>query len=60
MSKNISQKENKKIRKQREFRKKCEDCGTLSKAYRMFDIDGKNLVECLVCLNCGLGKPSIK
>lgn len=60
MSNNTSQKEDKKIRKQREFRKKCEDCGTLSKAYRMFDIDGKNLVEHLVCLNCGLGTPSIK
>lgn len=53
-------KENKNIRKQRELRKKCEDCGTMSKAYRMFDIDGKNLIEHLVCLDCGLGSPSIK
>lgn len=44
----------------KEWQKKCEDCGTMSKAYRMFDIDGKNLVECLVCLDCGLGSPPIK
>jgi len=54
------QKENEKFRKQREYRKKCEDCGTMSKAYRIFDIDGKNLVEHLICLDCGLGTPSIK
>jgi hypothetical protein len=47
-------------RKTREFRKKCEVCGTMSKAYRMFDIDGKNLIEHLICLDCGLGSPSIK
>ena len=46
--------------RKREYGKKCEDCGTMSKVYRMFDIDGKNLVEHLVCLECGLGSPSIK
>lgn len=55
-----TEKENKVNRKKREFRKKCENCGTMSKAYRMFDIDGKNLVEYLACLNCGSGTPSIK
>lgn len=57
MNNSASQKEDKEIRRQREFRKKCEDCGTMSKAYRMFDVDGKNLVEHLVCLECGLGTP---
>ena len=60
MNNKMSQKENKKNHRQKEYRKKCEDCGTMSKAYRMFDIDGKNLVEHLVCLDCGLGSPSIK
>ncbi|MEA3295851.1 MAG: hypothetical protein U9Q27_01750 [Patescibacteria group bacterium] len=60
MNNKITQKRNKTSRKKREFRKKCEDCGTMSKAYRMFDIDGTNLVEHLVCLNCGLGRPSLK
>lgn len=60
MNTKILQKEEKKYCKKKEFRKKCEDCGTMSKAYRMFDIDGKNLVEHLVCLDCGLGSPSIK
>jgi len=60
MNDKITEKENKKDCKKREFRKKCEDCGTMSKAYRMFDIDGKNLVEYMACLNCGLGAPSIK
>lgn len=60
MTNKITEKENKVDRKKREFRKKCEDCGAMSKAYRIFDIDGKNLVEHLVCLECGLGSPSIK
>jgi len=59
MNDEILQKENKKIRKQREYRKRCEDCGTMSKAYRMFDIDRTNLVEYLVCLECGSGKPAL-
>lgn len=56
----ITEKENKANRKKREFCKKCENCGTMSKSYRMFDIDGKNLVEHLTCLNCGLGAPPVK
>ncbi len=60
MSNKITQKRNKTSYKKREFRKKCEDCGTMSKAYRTFDVDGKNLVEYLVCLECGLGSPAIK
>lgn len=42
------------------FKKKCSFCGEFSKVYRMFDIDGKNLEEFLVCLSCGDGKPYIK
>ena len=49
----------KEISKKTEYRKKCEKCGTMSKAYRMFDIDGTNLVEYLVCLECGSGKPAL-
>lgn len=60
MNDKILQEKNYENTKQKEHRKKCEDCGTMSKAYRMFDIDGKNLVEHLVCLDCGLGSPSIK
>lgn len=37
----------------------CDYCGRKEKVYRMFDIDGTNLVEKLVCLNCGSGTPSI-
>jgi len=59
MNNQILIKENKKPRKKREFRKKCDYCGTMSKAYRMFDIDGINLEEHLVCLECGEGKPEI-
>ena len=35
---------------------KCEVCGEKSKVFRMFDIDGTNLVEALVCLNCRDGE----
>jgi predicted RNA-binding Zn-ribbon protein involved in translation (DUF1610 family) len=28
--------------------------------YRMFDIDGTNLEEHLVCENCGFGKPALR
>ena len=51
---------NKKTIRKREYRKKCEYCQTFSKAYRMFDIDGTNLVEHLVCLECRAGAPAIK
>lgn len=60
MNNRTLQKEDKKVYKPREFLEKCEDCGTMSKVYRMFDIDGKNLVEHMVCLDCGTGMPSIK
>ena len=30
----------------------CKCCGKPAKVYRMFDIDGTNLEESLVCLNC--------
>jgi len=60
MDNKILQEKNKEVHKQREYREKCEDCGTMSKAYRMFDIDGKNLIEHLVCLECRLGSPTIK
>jgi transcription elongation factor Elf1 len=33
----------------------CIACGEKQKVYRMFDIDGTNLVEALVCLNCRNG-----
>ncbi|PIR13415.1 hypothetical protein COV49_02300 [Candidatus Falkowbacteria bacterium CG11_big_fil_rev_8_21_14_0_20_39_10] len=37
----------------------CENCnGELE--YRMFDIDGINLEERLVCEECGFGKPDLK
>jgi hypothetical protein len=36
--------ERRKNLKRKELRKKCEDCEMISKAYRMFDIDGKNLI----------------
>lgn len=51
----VLQKENKKI----EYGKKCEECEKMSKVYRMFDIDGTNLVEHLVCLDCGSGTPAL-
>lgn len=38
----------------------CENCGEKAKVYRMFDIDGTNLVEALVCLNCRDGELSTK
>jgi len=41
----------------REYGKKCEECGKMAKMYRMFDVDGSNLVEYLVCLECGSGAP---
>ena len=34
----------------------CESCEEKTKVYRMFDVDGKNLVEALVCLNCRDGE----
>lgn len=34
----------------------CESCGKKTKVYRMFDVDGTNLVESLVCLNCRDGE----
>lgn len=37
----------------------CENCGG-ELEYKMFDIDGKNLKECLVCEECGFGKPALK
>jgi transcription elongation factor Elf1 len=39
-----------------EKRYKCEYCGEKAKVYRMFDIDGTNLEEALVCLNCRDGQ----
>jgi transcription elongation factor Elf1 len=50
----------KKIRKKRESQYKCQPCGKRQKVYRMFDVDGTNLVEALVCLNCGDEKPNIQ
>ena len=41
----------------REYGRKCEECERMSKVYRMFDIDGTNLVEYLVCLECRSGIP---
>lgn len=38
-----------------EKRYKCKCCGEKAKVYRMFDFDGTNLEESLVCLNCGDG-----
>ncbi len=35
---------------------KCEICGERAKVFRMFDIDGANLVEALICLNCKYGE----
>lgn len=50
----------KKVRKKRENQYKCQSCGKKQKVYRMFDVDSTNLVEALVCLNCGNGKPCIQ
>lgn len=59
MNEKILPKANKKIGKKREFRKKCKECGKMSKVYRMFDVDGINLVEHLVCLECNSGTPAL-
>ena len=53
-------KEIKKVRKKRESQYKCQSCGKRQKVYRMFDVYGTNLIEALVCLNCGSGKPAIQ
>lgn len=37
----------------------CKNCGE-ELEYRMFDIDGTNLEEHLVCEKCGFGKPALK
>lgn len=50
----------KKIRKKRESQYKCQACGKKQKVYRIFDIDGTNLIEVLICLNCGDGEPYIQ
>jgi hypothetical protein len=39
--------------------KTCEVCEEKSKAFRMVDVDGKNLVEYEVCENCGSGYPEL-
>lgn len=39
--------------------KVCEVCEEKSKALRMIDVDGKNLVEYEVCENCGAGYPEL-
>jgi transcription elongation factor Elf1 len=58
---NIKEKKVSKItRKKTEVKYKCQACGKKEKVYRMFDIDGTNLVEVLVCLNCGSGRPEIQ
>lgn len=51
-----------KVKKRNTNEKKyeCISCGEKQKVYRMFDIDGKNLVEALVCLNCRDGSLSTK
>lgn len=59
MDKKITIKAEREVRKKREYRKKCERCGTMTMAYRMIDIDGTNLVEHLVCLECGAGTPAL-
>ena len=44
-------------RKSRSEKKyKCEVCDEKSKVFRVFDIDGTNLIETLVCLNCREGE----
>ncbi|MEK7723168.1 MAG: hypothetical protein AAB336_02365, partial [Acidobacteriota bacterium] len=37
----------------------CKYCEKPAKVYRMFDVDGRNLEEHLVCLNCGDGHPTL-
>lgn len=39
--------------------KTCEVCEENAKAFRMIDVDGKNLVEYEVCENCGAGYPEL-
>ena len=39
--------------------KTCEVCEEKSKAFRMIDVDGKNLMEYEVCENCGSGYPEL-
>ena len=41
----------KKIRKKRDSQYKCQICGKRQKVYRIFDIDGTNLIEVLVRYN---------
>lgn len=44
-------------RKSKSERKyKCEVCDEKSKVFRVFDVDGTNLIEALVCLNCRDGE----
>lgn len=38
---------------------KCKWCDKKAKVYRVFDVDGRNLEESLVCLNCGDGTRQI-
>lgn len=47
-------KSGRKSKKERKY--KCEICGETEKVFRMFDIDGTNLEEALVCLNCRNGE----
>lgn len=39
--------------------KKCNFCGENARVTKVIDIDGKNLVECEICQNCGSGTPKI-
>ena len=45
---------------QTETKYNCDCCGEKEKVYRIFDVDGLNLVEALVCLNCKDGEISAK
>lgn len=47
---------NQKRKSNTERKYKCESCGEKEKVFRTFDIDGTNLVEALVCLNCRNGE----
>lgn len=38
----------------------CEFCEEKSKNSRMIDVDGTNLIEHNVCLNCGSGQPELE
>ena len=51
MNKNLSN-----IKTQTETKYECECYGEKEKVYRMFDIDGLNLVEALFCLICRDGE----